>query len=266
MDIYVNSNGRYLSDNVNMNLQARIEQAAKEKDLNRNQIAKAIGAPRQTVGAWFNGDSKEIASKYIYKVEKCLGVRGQWLNSGSKPKYIESTPLDSAPQFLASNEPATETKQSSKSETGHDPGFELGPELNPKEINLIGWIEAGFGSEAVDPYEPGDGEGTFRVVKNFGNHTYALRVKGDSMKNPNGRPSFEDGDIIIVDPDLVGDETTGSLIIALFKDEAIPMHRRVTFKQLVREGTTAYLKPLNPTHDNIYDEFEVIGVFINQIL
>lgn len=243
-----------------MSLHLRLQEAANRKGIKQNHIAEKLDISRTTVGDWWHGRTKEINSSNLIALCEFLDVSEHWLVTGLGQSARPRVDWDEIERLHARK------KRSSKLEPGHDPGFELGPEINPKEINLIGWVEAGFGSEAVDPYEPGDGEGKFKITRNFGEHTYALRVKGDSMKNPNGRPNFEEGDIIIIDPDAVGTETTGSLVIAMFTDESIPMHRRVTFKQLVREGTSSYLKPLNPTHDNIYDDFEVIGVFLNQIL
>jgi len=61
-----------------------------------------------------------------------------------------------------------------------------------------------------------------------------LRVRGESML-----PRFQEGEIIIVDPDARAE--SGQYVIAR-KDGS----KEVTFKQLIREGESAYLKPLNP--------------------
>lgn len=98
-------------------------------------------------------------------------------------------------------------------------------------VPLISWIQAGQWSDAIDNLQPGEGERihtTYRVRK----HTYALRVRGDSME-----PKFPDGAILIVEPDE-NPEPGSFVIIRQNGGEA-------TFKQLVQDGTSRYLKPLN---------------------
>lgn len=72
-----------------------------------------------------------------------------------------------------------------------------------------------------------------------GSRSFVLRVRGESMLNPNGRPSFQDGDLIFVDPDLQA--KNGSLVVVQLDDE-----QEATFKKLVIEGERRYLRPLNP--------------------
>lgn len=85
----------------------------------------------------------------------------------------------------------------------------------------------------VDNFHPGDG-GSELVPTSapVNRHTFALRVTGDSME-----PEFREGMIIIVEPEL--DPVPGDFIIAKNGDG------ETTFKQLVRDGSDWYLKPLN---------------------
>lgn len=59
------------------------------------------------------------------------------------------------------------------------------------------------------------------------------------MNNPHGQPSFNDGDLIFVDPDRQWEN--GSLIVVRLDDE-----KEATFKKLVIEGNRKFLRPLNP--------------------
>ena len=69
--------------------------------------------------------------------------------------------------------------------------------------------------------------------------TYALRLSGESMQDPYGDIHFDDGDIVFFDPaEIAGNN---SFIAVKESDEA-----DVTFKQLIIEGRTKYLKALNP--------------------
>lgn len=57
------------------------------------------------------------------------------------------------------------------------------------------------------------------------------------MRNPGGKPSFEDGDIIFVDPDVL--HMHKSLVIAKLDNS-----NEVTFKSLIIEGANWYLEAL----------------------
>lgn len=101
-------------------------------------------------------------------------------------------------------------------------------------VPLISWVQAGHWNDAIDNLQPGEGERistTYRARK----HTYALRVRGDSME-----PKFPDGAILIVEPSE-NPEPGSYVIMRQNGGEA-------TFKQLVQDGDTRYLKPLNPRY------------------
>lgn len=115
-------------------------------------------------------------------------------------------------------------------ETGN---AENAPEIKGT-VPLISWVQAGQWSDVIDNLHPGEGERiptTYRVRK----HTYALRVRGDSME-----PKFPEGAILIVEPEE-NPEPGSFVIIRQNGGEA-------TFKQLVQDGTARYLKPLNPRY------------------
>ena len=115
-------------------------------------------------------------------------------------------------------------------ETGN---VETAPEIKGT-VPLISWVQAGHWNDVIDNLHPGEGERistTYRVRK----HTYALRVRGDSME-----PKFPDGAILIVEPDE-NPEPGAYVIVRHNGGEA-------TFKQLMLDGDTRYLKPLNPRY------------------
>jgi SOS-response transcriptional repressor LexA len=119
-----------------------------------------------------------------------------------------------------------------------------GPEIKGK-VPLISWVQAGAWSTAVDNLHPGDAEEWIPTTVPIHQHTYALRVKGDSMTNPAGDPSFPDGSIIIVEPDAIGDAERMLNQFVIVKRTA---DDEATFKQLVKDAGRYYLKPLNPRY------------------
>lgn len=124
---------------------------------------------------------------------------------------------------------------------------EKGPDVRGK-VPLISSVTAGHMTESTDLHAPGVAEDWIDTTVPIHAHTYALRVKGDSME-----PDFPEGCCIIVEPDL--DPLPGDFVIA--KNGGAD----VNFKQLVKDGADWYLKPLNsrypikPLGDSI-----VIGV------
>lgn len=109
-----------------------------------------------------------------------------------------------------------------------------------EKVPLISWVAAGGWSTIECRDIDGIAEKWLMCPVKHSHQTYALRVSGASMKNPNGNPSFEDGDIIFVDP-LVEPENK-SCVIA-FQEET----KETTFKQLIiDEQGKKFLVPLNP--------------------
>jgi SOS-response transcriptional repressor LexA len=103
-------------------------------------------------------------------------------------------------------------------------------------VPLVSWVAAGMWQDVVDPYPVGEGETMVPVTCRVGPNAYALRVQGDSME-----PVFPSGSIIIVDPAL--EPRQGSYVVV-----RLDAAEQATFKQLVIDGGTHYLKPLNPRY------------------
>ncbi len=123
-------------------------------------------------------------------------------------------------------------------------------------VPLISWVAAGSWRDVADPYPPGDGEAMVPATCRVGPNAYALRVQGDSME-----PVFPNGSIIIVDPAV--EPRQGSYVVVRL-DEA----EQATFKQLVIDGGTRYLKPLNPRYPlmEIRESATVCGVVRQMVM
>ncbi len=166
-----------------------------------------------------------------------LGYAVDWITDGRGPKRQNSGIA------LSSDTP--------HSYAHVDSDVSPGPDVKGR-VPLISWVQAGVWNEAVDIYEPGYAEEWLPILQNGGNHSYALRVEGDSMTSSYGK-SYPEGTIIIVNPDLRS-PSTGQRVVAKLNGT-----NKVTFKVFVEEDGRRWLKPLNPQHPPIYDEFDVIG-------
>lgn len=133
-----------------------------------------------------------------------------------------------------------------------------GPEMKGL-VPLISWVQAGGWCEVSDIYAVGDAEQWLPCPAYHGPRTFALRVRGLSMHNPNERHSFNDGDIIFVDPDRPAQHR--SLVVAKLTDT-----QEATFKQLLVEDDKRFLMALNPSWpDRIFrinGDTEICGVAI----
>ena len=100
-------------------------------------------------------------------------------------------------------------------------------------VPIISWVKAGSFTECINDF------GEFEQIVTdceIREHTYALRVIGDSMVS-DAAISFPEGIIIIVEPSMIA--ISGDFVIAINGDN------EATFKQLIKDGVDWYLKPLN---------------------
>ena len=115
---------------------------------------------------------------------------------------------------------------------------EPGPDISGV-VPLISWVQAGSWTEIIDNFSVGDAEEWLPCPVKHSPSTFVLRVRGESMFNRNGRPSFVDGDLVFVDPERPAEN--GSLVVVRLEDA-----KEATFKKLIIEGEHQYLKALNP--------------------
>lgn len=123
-----------------------------------------------------------------------------------------------------------------------------GPPLRGR-VPVISWTSAGQWEVIVDNNEPGTADEWVETTVPIRQHTFALKVQGDSME-----PIFPNGCYIVIEPEMQAE--SGNYVIARQNgDEA-------TFKQLVRDGGKTYLKPLNPRYPimELGVDAEIVGV------
>jgi SOS-response transcriptional repressor LexA len=83
-------------------------------------------------------------------------------------------------------------------------------------------------------------------------HTFALRVRGDSMVADTG-DSFPEGSVIVIEPEMQAQD--GDYVVVT-NDVG-----EISFKQLVRDGGEYYLKPRNPRYPiRLLGNEEIVGV------
>ena len=194
-----------------MSIGQRISKLMLDMDVSNAKLARMIGVSRPTIGNWIEGKSAPTGEN-LTNLANALKVDPNWLMSGKESRVRLDNNVDISQKIP----------------------FEGFP------VPVISWVAAGsFGPIAtvlkdaeVDEYLP--------PIKECGRNGYGLIVTGISMS-----PKFEPEDRIYVNPDFqVIDLKTGDLVIVSCAGD-----NEATFKQLIIEGATKYLKPLNPKWD-----------------
>lgn len=134
-----------------------------------------------------------------------------------------------------------------------------GPDMRGR-VPLISWVHAGQPREVVDPFEPGMADDWVPCPQSHGPRTFALRVEGNSMTQDRD-PSYPHRSLIFCDPDQIGGDLTGRRVIA-----SIPGQEARTFKELDMENGVPILRPLNPQHETIRGEFEVVALVLGRYI
>jgi SOS-response transcriptional repressor LexA len=119
-------------------------------------------------------------------------------------------------------------------------------------LPVISWAQVNKWTPSAEPKETGEWA---PPLERIGPRAFALKVRGDTMLNPNGKPSIPEDAVIIVDPDAPAEN--GRLVIAkqMNSNEAV-------FKKYVVDGNQKYLQSLNPQYPAIPidDTCTIIGL------
>lgn len=205
----------------------RIKHIRSSLDETQEVFGNRVGVTKATVSQWEDGRISSIRSTTLLKLEESTGYSARWIESGRG-------------QMLTRN-------------------VSDGPSV--QSLPLISWVQAGGWSDIVDNFRPGQGEKIIYTTKKISGKAFALRVVGDSMENPNGRPTYPEGSIIIVEPERPA--IHGSPVVVRLDDE-----KQAVFKQLIIDGDSRYLKPLNPRYPviKVDSDSTICGVVIQTIL
>ncbi|HGY4640894.1 helix-turn-helix domain-containing protein [Acinetobacter baumannii] len=194
-----------------MSIGQRISKLMLDMDVSNAKLARMIGVSRPTIGNWIEGKSAPTGEN-LTNLANALKVDPNWLMSGKESQVRFDNNVDLSQRIPFEGRP----------------------------VPVISWVAAGsfepietvLRDAEVDEYLP--------PIKECGRNGYGLIVTGISMS-----PKFEPEDRIYVNPDFqVVDLKTGDLVIVSCAGD-----NEATFKQLIIEGTTKYLKPLNPKWD-----------------
>ena len=194
-----------------MSIGQRISKLMLDMDVSNAKLARMIGVSRPTIGNWIEGKSAPTGEN-LTNLANALKVDPNWLMSGKESQVRLDNNVNISQKIPFD-------------------GFPI-PVISWVAAGSFGPIETVLRDAEVDEYLP--------PIKECGKNGYGLVVTGISVS-----PKFEPEDRIYVNPDFqVSDLKTGDLVIVSCAGD-----NEATFKQLIIEGTTKYLKPLNPKWD-----------------
>jgi len=194
-----------------MSFHLRLQQKLNEKGYKPADLARAAEVSGVAAGKWIHGESQPKAGK-LKLIARFLGVSDDWLLTGK----------EASPRF--------------------DNNIDLSQKIafEGRPIPVISWVAAGSFSSIETVLKDTEIDEYLPPIKECGKNGYGLIVTGISMS-----PKFEPEDRIYVNPDFqVSDLKTNDLVIVSCTGD-----NEATFKQLVVEGATMYLQPLNPKWD-----------------
>ncbi|MCS4258709.1 phage repressor protein [Pseudomonas protegens] len=200
-------------------------------DIHRQLRYLGVHKTPQAISKWLNGEAIPEADSMVVLCS-WLNVRREWLEYGVEPKsYVNHLPLSE--DLVANAHPITKP-------------FE--------KVPLISWVQAGAWCEAASNVDHYDAEAWLSCPVAISKNGYALKVHGDSMTNPGSGRSYPTGCIIFVDPEA--EVITGDRVIA-----RIPRTNEATFKILVEDAGSLYLRPINPQYPiiPITEETQICG-------
>lgn len=215
-------------------LQERLRQImAGPPKISQAALARACGIKAPSVNDWLSGKTKAIEGQNLLLAADFLGVSPKWLATGRGP-VRKPIGLPEGSNVEAALQP---TRSFSYPE--------------------ISWVQAGTAREAVEM-------GNVALCSQHSSDVWAgedafwLRVSGDSMTVTSGSPSFPEGFLILIAPDI--EPRPGQFVVArmISTNEA-------TFKQLVRDAGELYLKPLNSAYPTraVDDAWEIVGTVVD---
>ena len=219
-----------------MHISDRILSRRTALGLSKTALAKAIGLSGVSVGKWESG-LNQPKGRYLNDLAAALGVSVDWLLTGKE----EGSMGVSEPPF---------------------PGYRnVEPAVIPQggRVPILSYVQAGNWREMCEQATGFDGNVEYVTASvDIGPRGFGLWLRGNSMA-----PQFNEGDLVIVDPDE--QPRPGDFVVAKNgSDEA-------TFKKYRPRGIDEHgqevfeLVPLNedyPTMHSDRQHIEIIGVMV----
>lgn len=214
----------------------RITASRQAQKMSKAELARRVGISHASVSKWESG-LNQPKGRYLNDLAAALGVTVDWLLTGDGEARGQPTP-EAMPGY-----------------------HNVEPAVIPQgtRVPVLSYVQAGNWHEMCEQATAFDGNVEYVTASiDIGPCGFGLWVRGDSMS-----PKFEDGDLIIVDPDII--PKAGDFVVASNgKEEA-------TFKKYRSRGEydngqpRFELVPLNEDHETLstdQTQIIIIGVVV----
>jgi len=191
-----------------MTIAQRLATKMHDKKWSEGELGRRSGVPQPTINRITSGESQSPRRNNIEKLARSLGVTPEWLLFGGP----------------------------------YDGGAEAGPGTRRK-VPVVSWETAGALPESVIATGLVESPEWMLCPVSHGARSYVVRIRGESMFNPQGRQSFREGDVVFIDPGRKA--VHGSLIVARVVGQPAAF-----FRKLLIESGERYLQALNPAWPN----------------
>lgn len=197
-----------------MNMGERIRLKRKELKLTQQALAELAGVNRVTVTGWEKDDYQPNGAN-LQALADALKCDPNWLVSGKGDSSVT-------------------------------------PELKPvavsvRQVPLISWVQAGSWTATESVLANDDAISWLYTTATVSEKAFALRVRGDSMTNPQGKPTIPEDSIVIVEPEMTDIASINGKIVIAHIDGGT----EATLKKFVEDYPHRYLVPLNPNYKTI---------------
>ncbi|MFS2162318.1 helix-turn-helix domain-containing protein [Variovorax sp. Root434] len=223
--------------------------ARKFAKMTQKQAEAASGVKQSSISKIERGDTSRSMS--VLALARAYRADPNWLDTGDGPAPWDEDQIRQARD--RANEPPGPYRV-----TRTPPSI---PSFNPRTpgtVPLIAWADAANWDSLEVSQQP-SAERWIPCIAHHSLHTYALRVRGDSMTAPSGHlKSYPAESIVFVDTQLKTPDD-GERIIAKLDDSG-----EITFKVFKEDDGRRWLLPLNPTHEPVRQAFTVLGTVIGK--
>lgn len=242
--MYIPGMKKTVGDVIKMLALTRPEILNKHGEINQNELARRTGVNQPTIKRILDNESIEPKDSNVGKLARYFGVSKSQMR-GEEPIVTESGHAVSGHAVRV----------------GKTPYQPASPLIQSPEVKicvpLISWDTAAQWQEVVGNFKAGYAKEWLPPFSQMELGAFCLLVTGESMNNPMGKPSYPDGCIIYVHPQQSW-EHKDCVIVRL------PNVEHAVFKQIIKDESGAYLKPLNPAWPDkiikLPEEAVIIGV------
>ncbi|MGL4870027.1 MAG: helix-turn-helix domain-containing protein [Aeromonas veronii] len=275
-----------------MNVSERIKTQRLASGLTQDQIASRVGVTRVAVSHWERGEA-DPNGRYLNDLAKALGVSVEWLLTGDETGTNHLVAFTGTPASGKSSDLVNLTRQRLEqmnaeqraaflSDSGYDNLLVLSSEAHRSlsgvaeenaglsnvepavipqggRVPILSYVQAGNWREMCEQATGFDGNVEYVTASvDIGPRGFGLWLRGNSMT-----PQFNEGDLVIVDPDE--QPRPGDFVVAKNGSE------EATFKKYRPRGIDEHgqevfeLVPLNDDFPPMYSDrqhIEIIGVMV----